>query len=246
MILNAWNNQIETKVEPCGVGSVGFYRAANGGSSLIWNNGGPISNRDWAPSLCLAKGALGWIWWEQCDGTPGQRWVALYPDPMAPVPGNPPRSPSPPPLPPSPPPPPPAQQLSLSSVAPSASPAVIASLAAFAAALRDNSRTDFFISAPAMFLSGSPLFIVRPGARVRLVGPPCTLWTRTCARISGAGRSSIITVVADSFEMANLELVDGWSFGAASGSGVNGQVRLSMAFSNVGFSRFATDHVRSL
>lgn len=132
-----------------------------------------------------------------------------------------------------------------STAAASSSSAVITSPVDVALALRDSSKTEFLISTSFLLLAGSPLFIIRPGGRVRIAGPPCVLWTGTCPRISGANLTAIMTVVSDTLEVANVEFVDGRAVGASSSAGITGQIRLSATLTNVGFRNFETDDVRA-
>lgn len=231
---------INARVNPCATGSVVVLPDPNGGSSLSWELGGPMSSRDWDPTLCVEQGTAGWIWWAPCDGSARQRWAAVFPGPSGASPPN--RAP-PPPLPPSPPPPPPGSQLSLTGVAVSSSTAVVTSLADFRAAARDLSKTEFLVSSPLIWLDGSPLNLTRRGVPVRIAGPPCTLWTGSCPRLSGVNLSAIFTVVADSFELTNVELVDGVS--ATDGGVVSAVARLSVSIINVGFSRCESAGVRA-
>lgn len=214
------------------------------GTSIDWNGNGPIRNKDWDQKLCFGVGTSGWIWWEPCDGSAAQQWTAVYKSQGTIPPATPPSPPRPPSSP-SPPPPPPAKLLPAApATSPNSSSAVIASPIDVALALRDNSKTEFLISTSFLLLPGSPLFIIRPGGRVRVSGPPCTLWTGTCPRISAANLSAIMTVVSDTLEVANLEFVDGRAVGASSSGGLTGQVRLSVTLTNVGFRNFYTDNVR--
>lgn len=226
------------RVTPCATGALLFAAEPNGGSPVQWTNGGPMRSLDWDPTLCVELGAGSWLWWAPCDGTGRQRWRAYFPG--APLPLPPPSRP-PPPRPPSPPPPPPAQQLP-AALPSSSSSVTVASLAEFRLAALNLTKTEFIVTSPLLVIDGTPLNITRPGARVRIVGPPCALWSGSCPRLSGGNLSSVLLAVGATVEIENLEIVDGVS--AQSGGAVVATGTTVIRFNNVGFSHCESALVR--
>lgn len=230
---------IVPNVVPCAAGSLIMQENPTGGSAIRWRSGGPMRSLDWDPTLCMAKGSGGWLWWASCDGSALQQWQVVYPGLTRPL--QPLRQP-PPPQPPTPPPPPPARQLPVSAPADSAT-AVIANLADLRAAARDASKTVFLVTAPLIVLDGTPVNITRPGATVRIVGPPCALGTGTCPRLSGGNRSGVLIAVGSIVELANLEITDAVS--ALSGGAVAATGTVAITVQNTAFSRCESAGVRA-